>query len=444
MQLLRNLRSISFPAYHYESSGRVIATRGPLILARLPQAAIGDICFINTQNSVKLLAQVIAFENQLISLAPLDGLEGVSPGAIVHNTARPFLLEIPEDPKGYVLDACGAVMQGKRNHALPKKTLRLCVEAASPSSLERQPIREILSTGIRSIDSLLSIGIGQRVGLFAPAGVGKSTLLGMIARNASADLCVIALVGERGREVQALIQDVLGRDGMKQSVLVVSTSDESALRRALAPKTATAIAEHFRNQGKHVLLLVDSLTRTARALREIGLAQGEIPIKQGFTPSVYTELPKLLERSGTSREGSITAIYSVLIGNEEESDPLAEEISSLLDGHIIMTNNISRLGIRPAIDVVESNSRLFGALHCSQYQEQRDLICKLLARLKKDKELVLLGGSPDKELSVALQMEEDLKEFLSQDCRDSELLSESIQKLQKIAGRASEILKEKE
>ncbi|NMC63662.1 MAG: FliI/YscN family ATPase, partial [SAR324 cluster bacterium] len=408
--LLDFAKERKLPAPRHESIGSVIGTRGPLIIARLPLASIGDLCLINTSHSNKLAAQVVAFDHSIVSLAPLEGLDGVFPGAQIRNTARPLSLQIPTDPKGCVLDACGQLMESFSEHKAPTSHLTLSIDAPPPSSLKRQPIREILPTGIRSIDSLLSIGIGQRLGLFAPAGVGKSTLLGLIAKGAQVDLSVIALVGERGREVRSFIHDVLGTEGINKAVIVVSTSDESPTRRALAPKTATSIAEHFRSQGNNVLLLVDSLTRTARALREIGLAQGEIPVRQGYTPSVYSELPKLLERSGCGERGSITSIYSVLVEDDDEADPLAEEIKSLLDGHITLSRATARLGLQPPIDIVESNSRLFNIFHDKDYQYKRGLICRLLARLKKDKEILLLGGSPDPELLVALKMEESLKQ----------------------------------
>jgi FliI/YscN family ATPase len=271
---------------------------------------------------------------------------------------------------------------------------------------------------VRAIDTFCPIGYGQRLGIFAGAGVGKSTLLGMIARHADVDVCVIALVGERGREVQEFIHECLGEEGLARSVVVVATSDESPLRRLIAPQTATSIAEYYRAQGLRVLLLVDSLTRTARAIREVELAAGEPPVRQGYTSGVYTELPRLLERAGNDDSGSITALYTVLTTGEQDSDPLADEIKSILDGHLVLSQQVQLEGIRPAIDVLRSVSRLREKLQSEEVRVCMENLLTVLGRLRRDRDIVLLGGSPDPALRTALRIEPELKRFLSQRPKD--------------------------
>ena len=394
--------------------GRVLGTRGPLVQATIPLPAIGNCCCIERTDGSAMLAEIVAFHGEVAMLAPYDELCGIIPGARVTHETKPLEIAFAHDPRGWVLDACGRPLRALAPSATAPRRIAMRSEAPPPPALDRLPLTVPFETGVRSIDTLLTVARGQRVGIFAAAGVGKSTLLGMIARNAAADVRVIALVGERGREVPGFINEIGAADSAHSTIIVTSTADESPARRILAPKTATAIAEYYRAQGKHVLLLVDSLTRTARALREVGLAMGEIPVRQGYTPSVYTELPKLLERAGTDARGSITAFYTVLLGGEEETDALGEELKSLLDGHIVLSSAAASQGIRPAIDISVSGSRLFSALHDADYRAKRDLVCRMMHRLKKDKDLLLLGGSPDAELACALLHEPALQQFLTQ------------------------------
>jgi FliI/YscN family ATPase len=353
----------------------------------------------------------------LVHLAPFEHPAGIYAGAAVRDRQRRAELRIPRNCLGLVFDALGRCLSlppGAGESGDSTADVILPLLTPPPSPLGRRPIAEPLATGIRTIDGFLTIGHGQRLGLFAPAGAGKSTLLGMIARNAVADATVIALVGERGREVNDFIHNILGPAGLKRCVLVVSTSDEAPVKRRLAPYTATAIAEYFRSQGLRVLLLVDSLTRTARAIREVGLSTGELPVSRGYTPSVYSELPQLIERTGNDEQGSITAIYTVLTEACQELDPLAEEVKSLLDGHIVLDNAIAQSGVRPAIDVVASVSRLAPALGSARCRSQAARLCQALGRLKKDKDILLFGGTPDRELKAALALEPELRKFLSQ------------------------------
>jgi len=394
--------------------GRVAAVRGPLILARMPHAAIGQMCHIRCANGRWIQAQVIAFQDDLISLAPLDHLTGISPGAELHSAGDGIYIRPYTPLAGQVLDALGTPISLKNQSETESSRLLLSVDHPAPNPLLRQPICQPLATGVKVIDGLCPIGRGQRIGLFSAAGIGKSTLLGMIARHSAADINVIALVAERGREVNDFIHAALGKEGLKKSVIVVATSDESPARRQLAAFSATSIAEYFRAQGKHVMLMVDSITRTARAIREVGLAAGEFPVRQGYTSSVYTTLPRLIERAGTDDKGSITAIYTVLTAGENDLDPLGEELKSLLDGHIVLDSRVAAQGVRPAVDLTQSVSRLAPQLLPPHELEDMRKLVEALHRLKRDRDIVLFGGAPDAELAAALAIEPALKAFLNQ------------------------------
>jgi len=402
----------------------------------MPHAAIGQVCYV-TAGTRPIAAQIIAFKDDLITLAPLDHLTGIGPGAAISGSGELLNLNLPLDMQGRVLDALGTPIDQSEADSVSAQAayLSLPVDSPPPHPLSRRPINTPLATGVRAIDAFCPIGRGQRIGLFASAGIGKSTLLGMIARHSQADLNVIALVAERGREVGDFIHEVLGPEGLKKSVLVVATSDESPARRQLAAFSATAIAEHFRAQGKHVLLLVDSLTRTARAIREVGLAAGELPVRQGYTSSVYTALPRLIERAGTDANGSISAIYTVLTAGENDLDPLGEELKSLLDGHIVLDSSVASRGIRPAIDITQSVSRLTPRLLSNEEQLEIRELTKVLQRLKKDKDILLLGGTPDQELKAALELEAALSDFLNQNPSENAKWNSTREGLTTLAGR---------
>ena len=395
------------------TAGRLVAMRGPTLVARIPQCAVGDMCHVQGRHHV-VPAMVVSVQEDLASLAPLCECAGIGPGAAVLNSRSGPQVRVGNASLGCVVDALGSVLQ-KTGPAREESHLHsVPLMANPPPPLSRGRITEILPTGIRSIDGFLTLGLGQRVALMAGAGVGKSTLLGMMCRNASVDVSVIALIGERGREVNEFIQESLGPEGLRQAVVVVSTSDEPPLRRYLAALTATAIAEYFRDQGKRVLLMIDSLTRVARAIRDMTLATGELPVRQGYTPSVYSLLPRLLERAGPGSHGSISALYTVLTNGERDIDPLAEEIKSLLDGHLVLEQSAALAGIRPAIDPLQSVSRLSRQLQTSEQQAATQHILALLQRLKRDKDILLLGGSPDEQLKRALQLEPEITKFRNQ------------------------------
>ncbi len=417
------------------STGRVSAIQGPVVLARIPHAALGDYCQIELRDGKTLPAQVVAFSDETFRLAPFAELQGVSPGAAVHNTGTPLRVRVGTNLIGQVLNPLGLPISSNQIPKCPQNEFDIEVDRPAPCPLERRTICSAFNTGVSSIDGLCTIGIGQRIGIFAGAGTGKSTLLGMIARNSAAEVNVIALVGERGREVNDFINEALGATGLKKSVLVVSTSDEPPLRRFLAIMTATAIAEHYRSCGKKVLLMVDSLTRVARAIRDVSLATGEVPIRHGYTPSVYAQMPRLLERTGASATGVITAIYTVLTNGEQDCDPLGEEIKSLLDGHIVLDSSVAHQGIRPAIDILSSVSRLMNRLNDPEYLYKTEIIRTMLNRLRKDRDLLLFGGTPDKELSAALELENELKAVLNQPSLENRPAKFTREKLSAIAER---------
>ena len=353
------------------SYGYVSAITEQLITAKINYAKLGDYCEIESYDK-PIPAQVVSFNDSFIKLAPLDLPAGIHLGSRVKNYGYPLFLNTPKDLLGRIIDVLGNELHFTKpknaNSNISEKNGILNILPIRNNILDKPQINQQLYTGVKCIDAFCPIGYGQRLGLFSGAGVGKSTLLGMIAKNAKVDVTVIALVGERSREVPEFINDVLGKEGLKKSIVVVSTIDETPSRRALAPQVATAIAEDFRARGKNVLLLVDSLTRTARAIREIGLSNGEIPIRQGYPPSVYSALPKLLERAGTTPEGSITAIYTVLTYTDQKQDALGEEIKSLVDGHIVLEPKLAEQGILPAFDITNSISRLQNKLlHIYRY-----------------------------------------------------------------------------
>ncbi len=396
---------------HAEAQGHLHSVTGQTLLATLPTAALGDLCYIDRRDSNPLPAQVTAFRGETIVLTPLEEPGSLSPRATVRTAGQAVKLRLPRSPFGLVLDCLGQPYAGQR---YTESYVTLKCSTQTPSPLERTPIDKQLHTGIRSLDTLCPLGYGQRLGLFAGPGVGKSTLLGMIAQQAEVDLVVVALIGERGREVQEFMEEALGTEGLSRSIVVASTSDESAIRRKLALETATTIAETYRNQGLNVLLLVDSLTRAARAIRDTSLAAGELPIRQGYTSSVYSELPKLIERTGTNSKGSITAIYTLLSESMKELDPLSHEVKSLLDGHICLSPELALRGIRPAIDPLESISRLSGKLLSEEELKENTQILSLLAQAREEREMALLGGNADEDTAKLLRKEEALWKVFTQ------------------------------
>jgi type III secretion protein N (ATPase) len=396
--------------------GSIVSVHGSTILARLPRASVGDLCWIETHKGARMYGQIISFQDNLFSLSLFHTPEGVSPGTPVRTRGEHLRIPVGESLLGRVIDPLGNPVDN-----IPSPLTASTTEAIfkdPPPAATRPLIDSVLTTGIRSIDGMCTIGHGQRIGICASAGIGKSTLLGMIARNSDVDIIVVGLVGERSREVREFIEETLGPEGLARSVVVVAASNQSSLLRQTAPYTATTIAEYFRDQGKSVLLIIDSLTRMARAIRETSLSAGELPVRHGYTTSVYTELPKLLERAGNSSSGSITAVYTVLTNTDDDIDPMADEIKSLLDGHLVLRPEISHLGIQPAIDITQSISRVFRRLNTDEDQRASRAALHAFTRLLRERDIIALGGTPDAELQRILNHQDDLLKFLSQTCQE--------------------------
>jgi FliI/YscN family ATPase len=394
------------------SIGKVLGVKRGLLQVALPSVAIGDLCQVERRAVGPLAAQAVAIEGGVAWLAPADSLEGIRSGLLVVGTGAPPRIRVSPHLLGRVVDPFAKPLDEP-----PSPTSRAIlreVVAPPPQPLHRPRITLPFETGVGAIDLFCPLAYGQRVGLFAGPGVGKSTLLGMIACHAAVDVTVVALVGERGREVREFVEEGLGTEGRSRAVVVVATSDEAPLRRMLAAETAAAIAEYFRDTGQRVLLVVDSLTRTARALREVGLGTGELPVRGGYPPSVYAALPRLLERGGTSPRGSITALYTLLTPSDTESDPFAEEVKSILDGHLVLDPGLAARGIFPALDPLKSLSRLADKLLTTEEEAVRTLLVTLADRLRRDRDIMLLGGTPDPELQAALQAERDFESLILQ------------------------------
>ena len=384
--------------------GRVAEAYGTLIRATGVRAAIGELCLLEqTDTGFSMPAEVVGVSQQQTLLTPLGPLEGISTATTVTATGRQATAPAGMSLLGRVLDAHGDPLDGLGPLA---DVERVPLYAASPNPLRRSPIEQAMPTGVRAIDAALTIGRGQRTGIFAVAGGGKSTLLGMLARNAQADVNVIVLVGERGREVGEFLHDSLGDDGLKRSVLVVATSDRPALERSRVAWLGTAIAEYFRDRGMNVLLMMDSVTRFARALRDVGLAMGEPPSRRGFTPSVFSALPRLFERAGTNERGAITAFYTVLMEDEDGSDPIAEEVRSILDGHIYLSRRLAQANHYPAIDLLASASRLMPRVAQPAHVRAAGLLRRYLAKYREIEMLLQLGeykpgGDADADTAIA-------------------------------------------
>ena len=395
-------------------SGRVTHVIGLLIESIGPDVAIGEVCYIYGKDRRPIHCQVVGFKDHKVLLMALADLPQISPGAEVFPTEQVHKVACCNALCGRVLDALGSPIDGK-GPLFAETTYP--VRAMPPPALSRPPIDAVLSTGIKAIDGFCTLGWGQRIGIFSPPGVGKSTLMGWIAKKSTSDINVIALVGERGREVRSFIEHDLGPEGLAKSVIVVATSDQSALLRKKAANVATAIAEYFRDQGKRVILMMDSISRYAMALREIGLAIGEPPTTRGYPPSVFAELPALLERAGNSEKGSITGVYTVLNEEEEMLDPIPEQMRSLLDGHILLSRSLAESGHFPPIDILKSLSRLMSELTSSHHRQQANQIRSYLHTYQTAKELINIGayvsGSNPK-IDIALEKIEPIKQLLIQ------------------------------
>ncbi len=419
----------------YRVKGRVKELTGLIVKAVVPNVRVGELCFIHVPNQTKQLkAEVVGFKDKDVLLMPLGDLEGIGPGNEVIPTGDCLRVPVGKSLLGRILDGLGDPVDVDTKGALRPDTY-YPVHNAPPDPLKRRRITKPISVGVKAIDAMLTTGEGQRVGLFAAAGVGKSTLMGMIARNTEAEINVICLVGERGRELRDFLEHDLGDEGLRRSVVVCSTSDQPSLVRAKAAYVATAIAEYFRDQGHKVLLMMDSVTRFARALREIGLAVGEPPARQGFTPSVFSTLPKLLERTGNSDKGSITAFYTVLVEGDDMNEPVADEVRSILDGHIVLSRDLANQGHFPAISVQESVSRVMTNIVDEDHVLASRKLKEVVANYAKERDLILIGAyesGSNPAVDYAIEMIDPVNQFLKQRVDHKVELSESVQELKEI------------
>ncbi len=417
-------------------SGFVSQIIGLTIESNGPAAKIGDLCSIHTLREEKPIpAEVVGFRGNKILLMPFGDLAGVGPGSRVISTRGSLKVAVGMELQGRILDGLGRFID-KKDACVPKTFYN--IENAPPDPLSRKRISEVMPLGIKAIDSLLTCGRGQRVGIFAGSGVGKSTLLGMIARYAKADINVITLVGERGREVNEFIERDLQAEGLKRSVLVIATSDQPAIVRVKSAMIGTAIAEYFRDQGLNVLLLMDSLTRFAMAQREIGMAIGEPPVSRGYTPSVFAQMPRLLERSGNSDRGSITGLYTVLVDGDDMNEPVADTVRGILDGHIVLSRQMANRNHYPAIDVLASVSRLMSDISAPEHLKAAGFVKSRMATYRDAQDLISIGAykqgtNPD--IDEAVRLMPQINQLLTQQVKDSFGFEDTIQLLTQIAKR---------
>ena len=412
--------------------GKVAKVVGLTVESIGPSAKLNDLCHIITKDHNQVInAEVVGFRDDRVLLMPYDQTTGVGLGSRVENTGAPLKVMVGDELLGKVLDGLGNPIDGSELNC----TCGYSVQAEPPDPLTRELIDTVLPLGVKAVDGLITVGKGQRIGIFAGSGVGKSTLMGMFARNTQADINVIALIGERGREVREFIERDLGPEGMKRSVVIVATSDKPALIRKKAAMTATAVAEYFRDQGRDVLLMMDSLTRFSMAQREIGLASGEPPVSRGYPPSVYGEMPQLLERAGRSEKGSITGLYTVLVDGDDFNEPIADTARSILDGHIVLDRKIAQKNHYPAIDVLQSISRVMSSIVDSKHKKASGQLKNVLATYSEAEDLVNIGAykaGSNPSIDYALSRIDAVNEFLQQDVYEKISFEESIRRLEEL------------
>jgi flagellum-specific ATP synthase len=415
------------PAWRW--SGRVVEANGQTIEAQGPLCSVGECCEIIDGDGLRHRAEVIGFRGRHVLAMPLEETRGIRYGdAVLAMGVRPRIA-VGEQMEGRILNALGAPLD---ELSAPRVAEMWPLDGMVPHPMEREPINEPLQTGLRVLDGMLTVGRGQRVGIFGGSGVGKSTLIGMMTRNTAADLTVVGLVGERGREVREFVEDSLGEEGRKRSVVLVSTSDQSPLLRMRAAMAATGVAEFYAARGKHVLLVLDSLTRYAMAAREIGLAAGEPPASKGYTPSVFTRLAKLVERAGNFRSGSITAFYTVLMEGDDQQDPVVDAVRSLLDGHVVLSRSKAAEGWYPPVDVLDSLSRLMPAVTTVEHRAQASTARRLLAAYARSEDLIRIGAykaGTDDDLDRAMRAMPLLREFLEQGSQERVSIEETVARL---------------
>ncbi|NLY67152.1 MAG: flagellar protein export ATPase FliI [Tissierellia bacterium] len=429
---VKNKRFVKYIGNITKVTGLTIESNGPI-------TTIGELCYIYPHNEKDyVLAEVVGFRDDNVLLMPLGDMDGIASGSRVVASGKTLRVFVGEELIGRVIDGLGNPMDGQG----PIKTLKTYeVSNTPPNPLKRKVIKEPLSLGVKAIDGMLTCGKGQRIGIFSGSGVGKSTLMGMIARNSSADINVIGLIGERGREVREFIEKDLREEGLKKSVVVVVTSDQPALIRVKGALVTTAIAEYFRDLGLDVMLLMDSVTRFAMAQREIGLAIGEPPVTRGFTPSVFALLPKLLERAGTSDKGSITGLYTVLVDGDDLNEPITDTVRGILDGHIVLSRKLANQNHYPAIDVLASVSRVMPNIVSKEHLTLANKIKDIMAVYKESEDLINIGAykrGTNKKIDKAIDLKDDIDKFLRQQTMDSYPLENTISIMKDIVKKLEE------
>lgn len=410
-------------------SGRVIEANGQIVEAEGPLCSVGECCEIIDADGQRHRAETIGFHGRNVLAMSLQAIQGIRYGDTLMSIGVMPGIAVGEDLKGRILNALGTPLDGM---AVPRVTEMRPLDGAVPDPMMRKPIKEPLQTGLRVLDGMLTVGRGQRVGIFGGSGVGKSTLIGMMTRNTAADITVVGLIGERGREVREFVEDALGEEGLRRSVVLVSTSDQSPVLRMRAAMAATAVAEFYAARGKHVLLILDSLTRYAMAAREIGLAAGEPPASKGYTPSVFTRLAKLVERAGNFQTGSITAFYTVLMEGDDQQDPIVDAVRSLLDGHVVLSRSMAIRGWYPPVDVLDSLSRLMPAVTTPEHRTKAALARRLLAAYARSEDLIRIGAykaGTDEELDRAMNAMPELRQFLEQGSHECMTLAHAVARL---------------
>jgi len=410
--------------------GRVTELTGLVIKASVPNVRIGELCYIKGRGRAAVKSEVVGFQGDEVMLMPLGELRGIGPDSEVLPTGRPLSIRVGKALLGRVLNGLGEPIDGR---PLPQEGLiDWSVDRDCPDPYKRQRIERPLPLGVRCIDGLLTMGEGQRVGLFAGSGVGKSTLMGQIARNMEAELAVIALIGERGREVLEFVEDALGEKGLKRSIVVCATSDQPSLVRLRAAFVATSIAEYFRENGGNVLFMLDTVTRLARAQREIGLAVGEPPARQGYPPSVFSMLPKILERTGNSEKGKCSALYTVLVAGGDMEEPIADEVRGILDGHFILDRTIAERNQWPAMNVLASLSRVMSQIVSKEHKKAAGKLRETLATYEKQRDLILLGAyqyGTDPRTDYAIDKHDAIIDFLKQSTDSGVTFHETVEAL---------------
>lgn len=417
---------------YYRKLGKITNVVGLTLESAGPDAKLGGMCRIYTDSGKgSIMAEVVGFRDGKTLLMPYEETEGIGSGCIVESEEHPLSVMVGDFLLGQVLDGLGRPISEFEY----VKAMEYPLEAPSPDAMTRTIISEPLTLGVRAVDSLITVGKGQRIGIFAGSGVGKSTLMGMFARNTKADINVIALIGERGREVREFIERDLGPEGMKRSVVVVATSDKPALERKKAAQTATAIAEYFRDKGGDVLLMMDNLTRFSMAQREIGLAIGEPPVTRGYPPSVYSEMPKLLERAGRDDKGSITGLYAVLVDGDDFNEPITDTARSILDGHIMLSRKLAHKNHYPAVDVLQSISRCMSMVATSEHKKLAGKLKNVLATYNEAEDLINIGAykkGSNNNIDYAITKIDAVNNFLMQDVNDKFTMEETLSQLEEL------------